>query len=220
MSGLRQLKAERGADVCTGLKEDMLLLRGVIAQARANPGAWQPHPTRKGQAIQRVEGIGSLWQGLGVPLNVCVVRYKDKTGDWGFLGFASTDLSLSAKQIIQTDQLRPQIEEDYRQLKSASGRIECFFATRLVQILWHVLLTLIAYNLFPVYANTDTGRAFARKTKQKVEREQRRNPPTFLLVCTQDAFGVFETKELLYLMLDLPNPVRQTLRALLRPKRE
>ena len=39
-----------------------------------------------------------------------------------------------------------------------------------------MLLTLIAYNLFQVYANTEAGRAFAGKAKQRIERERRRNP--------------------------------------------
>jgi Transposase DDE domain len=220
-SNITYLKKERQVDVCTGLKRDMLLLRGAIVQAQARPGAWQPHPTRRGQQIQRVAGISSLWEGLGVPMNVCVVRFKDKkTGQWDCLGFATTDLSLSARQIIQTYQTRPEIEEDYRQLKSPSWRISSFLTTRLVQILWHVLLTLLAYNLFQVYANTEAGRAFAGKTKQKIEREQMRHAKVYFLVCTACAFGVFEAKELLGLMLLLPQGVRETLSALLQVKRE
>jgi hypothetical protein len=215
------LKKERQVDVCTGLRSDMLVLRGAIAQATGNPGAWQPHPTRKNQYIQRVEGIGSLWEGLLVPIHVCVVRYKDKkTGDWEYLGFAATDLSLSARQIIELYQTRPEIEEDYRQLKGPSWDIAGFLTTRLVQILWHVCLTLIAYNLFQVYTNTDAGRVFAGKTKQRIEREQRRQGAVHFLVCTAYAFGVYEAKELLWRMLDLPEAVRQRIRLLLQPKRE
>jgi hypothetical protein len=215
------LKQQRQVDVCTGLKQDMLVLRGAIAQARANPGLWQPHPRRKAQKIQRVEGIGSLWEGLGVPINVCVVRFKNKqTGHWDYLGFASTELSLSAKQIIELYQTRPEIEEDYRQLKSPSWSLAGFLTTRLVQILWHVCLTLIAYNLFQVYVNTEVGRAFAGKTKQRIEREQRRHGQVYFLVCAASAFGVYEARELVCLMLDLPEEVRQRIRLLLQPKRE
>jgi hypothetical protein len=209
---ITHLKRERGEDVFTSLKSDMLLLRGAIAQAQSSPGAWQSHPSRPRQQIQSVTGLGSLWQGLGVPMNVCVVRFKDKGKDrdkdtWRYPGFATTDLTFSAKQLIQTYQTRPEIEEDYRQLKSASWQLERFCTTRLVQILWHVLLTLLAYNLFQVYANTRQGRAFAGKTKQALEREQRRHQWTFLLVCTPDAFGVYETKALLSMLLDLPDAV-------------
>ena len=157
-------------------------------------------------------------------MNVCVVRFrkdkdKDKDkGEWHYLGFATTDLSCSARQIITTYQTRPEIEEDYRQIKSASWRVDQFCATRLVQIIWHVLLTLLAYNLFQVYANTRRGRTFAGKTKQKIEREQQRSQRTFLLICTSEGFGVYETKALLYLLLDLPDDVRQKIRHLL-PKR-
>jgi hypothetical protein len=90
-----------------------------------------------------------------------------------------------------------------------------FHATRQVPILWHVILTLLAYNLFQVYANTKAGRAFANKTKQKLAREQGRNPPTYLLVCMEDAYGFYETKSLLFVLLDLPDEVRGKIRNLL-----
>jgi hypothetical protein len=221
---INHLKRERGVDVYTGLKKDMLLLRGAIAQATSRPGDWRAHPTRKGQQIQRVEGLGGpggLWEALSVPMNVCVVRKKDKdTGQFEYFGFATTDLTASARQIITTYQVRPEVEEDYRQLKSESWQIQHFCATRLVQILWHVVLTLLAYNLFQVYANTEAGRSFAGKTKQRLEREQRRSGKVYFLVCTAGAFGVYEANQLLYLLLDLPEQVRQSIRALLQPKLE
>ena len=210
------LKSERKVDVCTGLKSDMNLFKGAIVHAQACPGAWQAHPTRKRQRIQLVRDLSGLWPELGVPMNVCVVEDIDpKTGEIEYFCFVSTDLSLSAKQLIELYQTRPEIEEGYRQLKGASWRIDLFHATRQVPILWHVILTLLAYNLFQVYANTTVGRHFAQKTKQQVQRELGRNPPTYLLVCTEDAYGFYETKSLLYVLLDLPEKVRQKIRKLL-----
>lgn len=210
------LKLERKVDVTTGLKSDMNLLKAAIVLAEANPGAWKAHPTREKQEIQLIQDLSGLWPQLGVPMNVCVVRFVNKqTGKHDYIGLATTDLTLSAKQIIAFYQTRPEIEEDYRQLKSGSWNIDTFHATRQVPILWHVLLTLLAYNLFQVYANTKQGQKFAEKTKQKLEREQGRNPPTYLLVCTGTAYGFFETKSLLYILLDLPDPVRQKIRNLL-----
>ncbi len=147
---------------------------------------------------------------------MCVVRYKDKrTQAYEYVAFATTDLSLSAKQGIKTYPVRPEIQEDYRPLKGSRWRVDCFHATPLVQIIWHVILTLLAYNPFEVYANTDPGRRFAQQTKAKLEREQGRNPPTSLLVCTHEAFGVYETKALLYVLLKLPEHVRNRIAALL-----
>jgi hypothetical protein len=210
------LKQERKVDVCTGLKSDMNLFKACVVAAEASPGAWRVHPTRKHQKIQLICGLSGLWAELGVPMNVCVVRKTDpKSGEIDYFGFAATDLSLSAKQLIELYQTRPEIEEDYRQLKSESWHLDVFHATRQVPILWHVLLTLVAYNLFQVYANTAGGRDFAKKTKQKLERELGRNPPTYLLVCTQNAYGFYETKSLLYVLLDLPDTVRSKIRNLL-----
>ena len=122
---------------------------------------------------------------------------------------------MSARQIILLYQTRPEIEEDYRQLKSQSWQIDHFHATQLVQIIWHIVLTLLAYNLFQIFMNTKQGAKFANKTKQKLERERQRNPPTYFLVCTRQAYGVYETKKLLYLLLDLPEDVRQKIRRLI-----
>ena len=210
------LKKERQVDVCTGLKSDMNLFKAAVVHAEASPGSWQPHPTRKHQQIQLVQDLSGLWPELGVPMNVCVVKKIDpKTGEIEYFCFVSTDLSLSAKQLIQLYQIRPEIEEGYRQLKSESWHIDLFHATRQVPILWHVILTLLAYNLFQIYANTQVGRSFAQKTKQQLQRELGRNPPTYLLVCTEKAYGFYETKALLYVLLDLPDKVRRKIRNLL-----
>jgi hypothetical protein len=213
---LTYLKRERHVDVCTGLRSDMNLFKACVVAAEAHPGNWREHPTRTHQQIQLVSGLSGLWPELGVPVNVCVVRKTDpKTGEIEYFCFVCTDLSLSAKQLIELYQTRPEIEEDYRQLKSESWHIDGFHATRQVPILWHVLLTLLAYNLFQVYANTQAGRKFAQKSKQKLQRELGRNPPTYLLVCTEDAYGFYETKSLLYVLLDLPEVVRSKIRNLL-----
>lgn len=210
------LKKERQVDVCTGLKSDMNFFKAAVVQAEANPGLWRTHPARPKQQIQLVSGLSGLWQELGVEMNVCIVRYEDKdTRKWRYFGFATTDLYLTARQIIQLYQTRPEIEEDYRQLKSESWHIDHFCARKLVQVLWHIVLTLLAYNLFQVFVNTKAGAKFAEKTKQKIERERQRDPTTYLLVCTRDAYGVYETKTLLYLLLDLPDDVRQKIRKLL-----
>jgi len=210
------LKKERGVEVCTGLKSDMNLHKGALVAANASPGAWRTHPTRPHQEIQLVSDLSGLWPELGVPMNVVVIRWKDKdTKQFDYATFATTDLSLNARQVILLYQTRPEVEEDYRQLKSPSWRVDTFCTTRLIQIIWHVVLTLLAYNLFQVYANTKPGQQFAEKTKQKIERELGRNPPTYLLVCTRDAYGVFETKSLLYILLDLPDEVRSKIRTLL-----
>ena len=222
---INYLKLERGVDVYTGLKSDMLLLRVAVAQTEAHPGSWTPHPTRKGQEIQLVSGHSGIWEGLKVPMNVCVVRFADKKvakdqHGWRYICFVTTDLSASAKQIIQTYQTRPEIEEDYRQLKSASWRLDKFCATRLIQILWHVILTLLAYNLFQVYANTKQGQDFAGKTRQKIEREHRKHPATYLVVCTASAYGVYPTAPLVHLMLGLPDDIRRILQTVLEKRME
>jgi hypothetical protein len=233
---ITSFKKERQVDVCTGLKSDMNFFKACVVHAEANPGNWREHPTRKHQQIQWVCGLSGLWAELGVPMNVCVVSKTDpKTGEIDYFCFASTDLSLSAKQLIELYQIRPEIEEGYRQLKSESWPIDGFHATRQVPILWHVILTLLAYNLFQVYANTALGRQSAQKTKQKLQRELGvTHRPTFWSVqrmrmgstkpsrcsmCSWICPMKCATRYEIYCQRRLEHPVDETQRSLLRPFR-
>jgi Transposase DDE domain len=77
--------------------------------------------------------------------------------------FITTNLSQSAKQIIKTYELRPEIEEDFRQLKDFWG-IEGFKSTNYIMIVFYIIMTLMGYNFFQLYKNQEEGEPLSHKS--------------------------------------------------------
>ncbi len=113
------LKTARKVDTYVPARENMDLFKDAISLA-VSSGKWQKHlnKKRKDQEIQLVKSLGTLWASdtpeKDVPINACVVHDK-KTGK--FFVFMTTDTTKMARQIVQTYELRPEIEEDFRQMK-------------------------------------------------------------------------------------------------------
>ena len=101
--------------------------------------------------------MGPMWRSdspeKDVPLNACVVW---DTKDDEYYVFVSTDTTKTAKQIIQTYELRPEIEEDYRQLKDF-WQLEDFKSTKIHIIAFHIICTLMGYLMFQLYVGTEEG---------------------------------------------------------------
>jgi hypothetical protein len=219
---LSWLKEERQVEVVTGLNADMLAYRLALARAVSRPQRWEPHPTRPKQQIQAVGDVSEVWESCTVPLQTVVVRERDRHEPDGYRYwvFVSTRPALSGRELIKTYQLRPEIEEDYRQLKSRQWLLDEFTSTGWEQILFHVLIVLIAYNLFHVFTRTTGGREFAGKTRRQLRREARRSEVTYLIGYTASHFAVFETKRIVARMLRLPPDQRERLAQLLEEQNE
>lgn len=149
----------------------------------------------------------------------CVVRElkkgKDGSGgqnDYEHWVFATTHLHLTAKRMILTYQLRPEIEEDHRQWKEGTWDIAKFTSTRLIQVLYHVICVILAYNLCEIYSNTQAGAAFAQKTLRQVKREQTRSHAVSMIVYAGDTYAVFDARFFIGFLIRLPQDVLYRLR--------
>ena len=162
---LNYLKTERKVDTYIPAKENMILYEDAVNLAK-KAGKWQKHPNkkRKDQEIQLVKDLGSLWQSENpeqdVPINACVVHDK-KTEE--YFVFMTTDTERTARQIINTYELRPEIEEDFRQMKDF-WKLTDFKSTQYNYITYHIVMTLIGYLYFQLYKNMEEGRAFIGKS--------------------------------------------------------
>ncbi|SHH19605.1 Transposase DDE domain-containing protein [Caloranaerobacter azorensis DSM 13643] len=122
-------------------------------------GKWHKHPTksRKKQEIQLIKAVERFWQSdkpdEDIKINVCVVYDKKKKEYFVFL---TTDTDKTAKQIIKTYELRPEIEEDYRQIK-VFWELEDFKSIKYNFIVFHIVMLLIEYMYFQLYKNTEEG---------------------------------------------------------------
>ena len=206
------LKTVRGVDTYLPAKENMILFEDAVKLA-VRAGKWHKHPNkkRKTQQIQLVTNLGPLWQSdrpqEDVPVNACVV-HDTKTDK--FFVFMTTDTSKTARQIINTYELRPEIEEDFRQMKDF-WKLEDFKSTRYNYIAYHIIMTLVGYFYFQIYKNLEEGRAYAGKSLPSVVKNYKETRPKTVIVYAGQYFGIFPFLEFLQLYAECTLEVRQLL---------
>lgn len=211
------LKRDLGVDVVVPLKEGMLSFRLAVLMAERRPHDWQPHPTRSPQEIQLAREIGGVWEGLEVGLNGCVVREWDaEKGCYEYWVFATTNLERSARGILRDYTARSECEEDHRQIKGADWEMDEYTSTTLVEILYHVLMVLLAYNVCQVYGQTQAGERFAGKTKRARQRAARREGEARLVVVAGPYYAVLWWREVAAILLEVEGAAKERLRVLVR----
>lgn len=124
----------------------------------------------------------------------------------------TTDLSLSAKWIVKHYEQRPEIEQDYEQLKSGGWLLQKLSSTRYSQIVFYLLTVVLSYSLYQLFANTAAGSHFAGKTRQAIAFEQLKTRRTNVIVYAGGYFEIFETLSFVYQVLKLSPEVQIRLR--------
>jgi hypothetical protein len=115
--------------------------------------------------------------------------------------------------------MRPEIEEDYRQLKDF-WRLEDFKSTKLPLIAFHLVCTLLGYLLFQLYVGTEEGKRWAGQSLPVIVKtwERKRGspaPPGSVIVYSDGSFAVFAFLEFLQLYATLPIDIRLQLDGIL-----
>lgn len=155
---LNYLKKERKVDVYIPVRSDMEIYQSAIDIAN-HVMDWHPHPTRVGQLISQVNNVGIFWKSDNVEedvdLNACVVALTENK----YAVFITTDTSKTANDIIRTYELRPEIEEDFRQLKDF-WKLEDFKSTKLNVIAFHIICVLFGYLFYQLYLLTEDGEKY------------------------------------------------------------
>jgi hypothetical protein len=126
--------------------------------------------------------------------------------------FVTTDTEKTARQIILASEMRPEIEEDYRQLKDF-WQLEDFKSTKLPLIAFHLVCTLLGYLLFQLYVGTEEGERWAGQSLPVIVKtwERKRGspaPPSSVIVYSDGSFAVFAFLEFLQLYATLPIDIR------------
>jgi hypothetical protein len=220
------LKRKRRVDVIIPLKANMLATQEAVQLAEM-ANKWQAHPARADQRIALVRGVDHMWAECEVPLNACVIRFwnkKKKRTD--HIVLVTTDLELNAPWIVRHYEERPEIEQDYEQMKSGGWQLKKLSSTRYSEIVFYVLTVVLSYSLYHLFANTQAGARFANKTRQAIAFEQLRTQRTHIIVYAGGYFEIFETLSFVQMILQLSPPVQEHLRTWLAehlnqmPKRE
>ena len=214
---LNELKTRRGVDTYIPLRKNMDAYQEAVSLA-VSSNAWSAHPNkkRKTQKIAFVSDIGPMWRSEhpanDVALNTCVV-WDTKSGD--YFVFVTTDSTKSAKQIIKTYELRPEIEEDYRQLKDF-WCLEDFKSTKINVIAFHIVSTLLGYLFFQLYIGTEEGMKWSGKSLPVIMKKYvPPDKPKSVIVYAGQYFAVFQFVEFLHLYASLDMILRTELDCIL-----
>ena len=210
------LKTERKVDTYVPLRKNMTAYNQAILGAKDKMD-WKPHPNkdRKNQVISCIEGMGMYWESTtenDVPINACVVW--DKKED-NYYVFVTTDTTKSAREIILTYELRPEIEEDYRQLKDF-WKIEDFKSTKLNVILFHIVCVLFGYLFFQLFTLFPEGEKYLRKSLPIILKQYIPQVQPYVVLYAGYEFGVLTLFELMEFYAQSPENVKKLFENILK----
>jgi hypothetical protein len=209
---LSYLKRQRRVDVILPLKGNMHAYHEAVAIAEME-GRWQRHPSRSAQQIAFVCGVDHVWDECAVPLHACVIRfYNRRQRATEYIVLVTSDLKLTAEWMVRHYEERPEIEQDYQQLKSGGWQLQKLSSTRYTEIVWYVVTVVLGYSLYQLFANTQAGSRFASKTRQAIAFDQIRTNRTHVIVYAGGYFEIFETLTFVHLVLRLTVEVQARLR--------
>ena len=209
---MNSLKTQKQVDTYIPAKKNMTIYDEAVKIA-ISENKWQKHPNkkRKTQEIHLVKDLGMMWQSdipnSDVDLCACVVH--DKKDDQYYV-FLTTDTTKTAKQIINTYELRPEIEEDYRQIKDF-WKLEDFKSTKYNVITFHIVMTLIGYMYFQVFKNMEEGSKYSGKSLPIVIKNYKADKQKSVIIYSGQYFGVFSFVEFIQLYAGSSEEVRKLL---------
>lgn len=191
---IKYLKEVRKVDVYIPMRKNMSEYQMALALAEEFDD-WQPHPTRANQMICHVPNVDALWYGNEIEDNIslnAVVIWFEETQSYAVI--TTTDMSKSAKEIILTYELRPEIEEDFRQLKDF-WKLEDFHSTKLNVISFHIVCVLFGYLFYQLYLTTEDGEKYIGKCLPVVLKNYREEFLNYLVLYSGEYFCVLSLKE-------------------------
>jgi len=210
---INYLKAERNIDIYVPLRKNMVSFN-LAVQIAKEENKWVQNPKYKGQKIALVTDLGNYWISdnkdlalPNVPLNGCIIWYED-TDSYSVI--ATTDLSKTARRIIDTYCLRPEIEEDYRQLKDF-WKLEDFKSTKLNLISFHIICVLFGYLFFQLYTMLPNGAEHSGKSLPVLLKRYESKVQGHIVIYVDDMFGVFTLFEVLELYANASGEAKNAL---------
>ncbi|MTI66554.1 MAG: transposase [Firmicutes bacterium] len=207
---INTLKTDKKVDTYVPARKNMSIYKEAVKIAKAE-GNWRKYPNKKRttQEIQFVKDLGVFWESKDptkdVPLNACVVHDKKINNYFVFL---STETNCSARQIVNTYELRPEIEEDFRQIKDF-WKLEDFKSTKYDFITFHIVTLLIGYMYFQLFKNTEKGSKYSKKSlpvvlKNYTEKKKSKS----VVIYSGQYFGIFTFLEFMKLYANCSEEVK------------
>lgn len=213
---INYLKINRGVDTYIPLKKNMGAYHTAVLEVKNN-NEWVNHPNkkRKNQKIALATQLETCWHNdysnSGVGMNGCVIWDKSENE---YFVFITTDLTKTAREIVLTYELRPEIEEDYRQIKDF-WKIEDFKPTKISLISFHIICVLFGYLFFQLYTLLPEGEQYARKSLPIVLKNYMPKNLGYLVFYVGNEFGIFTLVEAMQLYASVEESVRIVLDSVL-----
>lgn len=220
-------------------KKNMEIYINAVEDAKQK-NVWINHPNnkRQGQDISLVTDLEYAWLTeneklkkpskikLNYKINCCVIRFdKNKNkdilsdeeiistdGKYAYACIITNDIELDCKEIIRLYEMRPEIEEDFRQLKDFWG-LNIYKSTKYHIISFIILISLIGYNFYQIYKESEEGKKYIGKSLIVEEKHGLyvvKGVRTAIV--TKHYFGLFEQEELLDLYAELDKEKRQLIK--------
>ena len=207
---INYMKNIRKVDTYVPLRTNMTAYEVAVTAAQSC-GEWELHPNRENQKICLVSNLGTYWESSkpkdDVEINAVVVW--DEESDNYFV-FSTTDTSKNAKQIIMTYELRPEIEEDYRQLKDF-WLLDDFHSTKLNMIAFHIITVLLGYLFYQIYTTLPEGEIYAHKCLPVLLKNYKSKVMSRIIIYTGNDFGIFSITEFAKLYAQCDDKIRKRL---------
>lgn len=214
---INYLKSERRVDVYVPLRKGMESYN-IAVQIAKEENCWQASPIQRyqNQKITLVENLGEYWRSdameLDVPINGCVIWNTDNNS---YSVIITTDLSRLAKDIIKMYCLRPEIEEDYRQIKDF-WKIEDFKSTKLNAIAFHIVSVLFGYLFFQLYTMLPEGEKYAGRSLPAILKNYQPKAQGFIVLYADGECGVITLFEMMELYSNSTDSVREKLKPMMQ----
>lgn len=194
---MNHLKTYRGVDTYIPLRNSMNAFEEAIAIAKEQ-NIWLNHPNvnRVTQVVSFVPNIGYCWNSKkayeDVPINACVVWDKETMH---YSVFVTTDTEVNAYDMLNVYELRPEIEEDFRQLKDF-WRMEDFKSTKYHLIVFHIICVLLGYLFYQLYIN-NSGERYLGRSLPVILKKYKANFFNQLVLYSDNHFCCMTMKEFL-----------------------
>lgn len=233
---------KKGVFVIIPAKKNMEIYKEAVEQAKQK-NSWKKHPNekRKGQDIVLVEDLEMAWLSkndklkkpsnleLDYKINCCVIRFdKEKNKDiltddevvstddkYAYACIMTNNTTISCSEIIRLYEMRPEIEEDFRQLKDFWG-LNTYRSTQYHVISFVILVSLLGYNFYKIFTESEEGQKYIGKNLIIEEKHG-----LYIVkgvrtaIVTKHYFAMFEQDELLDLYAELSKEKRVSIKGYL-----
>lgn len=178
---------KKGIKVIIPAKKNMNIYQTAKKEAIEN-NKWTKHPNinREGQEVTLVTDMEGEW-------------IDEK---YVYIVMLSTDVEMTAAEIVRTYEQRTEIEEDFRQIKD-HWNLATFTSTKYDYIMCHIAMLLLGYNIFNMFKSTEIGAKYRNKnmsTIMKSESFMKFHPSEIhYFIGTNKNFCILETREIFML---------------------